>query len=210
MAKAGIVYVGTADGLATYADPGNTGRWRRVGHTLAGKTIAALIASDHLTLMVATPDGEALQSGDGGQSWSPASESDAASLAALTDALGPVIVTNHGPARWKAQHTPEPGTVTMAMLAGNQEVLLAAVAGGASLVRSENGGATWEQARVEGGLTGAVRSIAPANYHFDYAWAGTDAGQLLRSEDRGRSWRAVATEPAPIHSLAVVRIESAS
>ena len=77
-------------------------------------------------------------------------------------------------------------------------------------MRSEDGGASWERAAVEGELAGVVTTIVPASYHMDYAWAGTDAGQLLRSDDRGRTWRAVATEPAAIRSIAVVRIESAS
>jgi photosystem II stability/assembly factor-like uncharacterized protein len=210
MAKAGIVYVGTADGLATYADPGSTGRWRRVGHSLAGAAVGAIIAADHQTLMVATEDGQALHSGDGGRTWAPAGGADAEGLKAFLDAPGPLIATAHGPAHWKREQPPAPGAVAMAMLAGKQEVLLAALAGGAALMRSEDGGATWEPATVEGGLSGGVTTIVPASYHMDYAWAGTDAGQLLRSDDRGRTWRTVSTEPAAIRSLAVARIESAS
>jgi photosystem II stability/assembly factor-like uncharacterized protein len=210
MAKAGIVYVGTADGLATYADPGSTGRWRRVGHSLAGAAVGAILAADEQTLMAATDDGQTLHSDDGGRTWGPAAGPDAESLRAFLDAPGPVIATAHGPAHWKREHPPAPGTVTMALLAGKQETLLAAIAGGTALVRSEDGGSTWQQATVEGGLSGGVTTIVPASYHMDYAWAGTDAGQLLRSDDRGRTWRAVATEPAAIRSIAVVRIESAS
>lgn len=210
MAKAGIVYVGTADGLATYADPGSTGRWRRVGHSLAGKAVGAIIAADQQTLMIATEDGQTLHSDDGGQTWAPATGADAENLKAFLNAPGPVIATAHGPAHWKREHPPAPGTVTMALLAGKQEVLLAAIAGGTALMRSEDGGATWQQATVEGELAGGVTTIVPASYHMDYAWAGTDQGQLLRSQDRGRSWHIVATEPAPIRSLAIVRIESAS
>ncbi|NTU82044.1 MAG: hypothetical protein HGA45_22140, partial [Chloroflexales bacterium] len=86
------------------------------------------------------------------------------------------------------------------------EVLIAAITGGTALVRSEDGGATWEQVGVEGGLDGAVRALAPASYHMDIAWAGTDTGQILRSDDRGKTWHEVAREKAGVLSLAVVRL----
>jgi hypothetical protein len=154
MAKAGIVYVGTADGLATYSDPGGTGNWRRRWQTLEGRAIRAILAIDDRTLVVA------------------------------------------------------PGAVALGLLAGKEEVLLAAIAGGTSLVRSEDNGASWQPAAVDGGLRGGVTVIVPSSYHMDFVWAGTDAGQLLRSDDRGRSWREVGAEPAAIRSLAVVRVAS--
>ena len=210
MAKAGIVYVGTADGVATYTDPGSQGKWRRVDHSLGGKQVRAMLAADHLTLLVALDSGETLRSNDGGQSWSAAPGDDAEGLQAFVRAKGLVINTAHGPAHWKDEQTTAPGAVAMAMLAGKEEVLLAAIAGGTTLVRSEDGGATWQQAEVAGGLKGGVTAIVPASYHMDYAWAGTDDGQLLRSEDRGRTWKQAGQEPAAIATLAVVRIESAA
>ncbi|GAB4439680.1 MAG: sialidase family protein [Chloroflexi bacterium OHK40] len=210
MAKAAIVYVGTADGLATYSDPGNTGRWRRVGHTLEGRAVQAILAADAATLIVAVAGEAPLASTDGGQTWSTAPSAEADSLCAFLEAEGPLVTTAHGPAHWKGDHAPAPGAVALALLAGRQEVLIAAIAGGTAIVRSEDGGATWAQATIDGALRGGVTTIVPASYHIDYAWAGTDAGQLLRSEDRGRTWREVGNEPAPIHCLAVVRLESSS
>lgn len=210
MAKAGIVYVGTAGGLAAYTDPGGKGNWRRRWTTLEGRSILAILAVDEQTLIVAPEGGEPLFSGDGGQTWGPAPAGDARQMRGFLDADGPVVTTAHGPAHWKGQHAPAPGAVALALLAGKEEVLVAAIAGGTALMRSEDGGATWQQATVEGGLRGGVTTVVPASYHMDYAWAGTDAGQLLRSEDRGRTWREAGSEAAPISSLAVVRIESAS
>lgn len=205
MAKAGIVYVGTADGLVTYSDPGGTGRWRRVGQSLGGQAVRAILAADALTLLVVTTMG-AMSTADGGQSWAPAPDDEAAGLLALADAAGPIIATAHGPAQWRTGHAPAPGATALALLAGKQETLIAASGGGSSLVRSEDGGATWEPAAVEGELQGAVRTLAPASYHMDIAWAGTDQGQLLRADDRGRTWHVVGHEQAPILSLAVVRL----
>jgi photosystem II stability/assembly factor-like uncharacterized protein len=210
MAKAGIVYVGTADGLSTYTDPAGKGNWRRRWQTLAGQRVRAILAVDELTLIVAPEGGAPLFSGDGGQSWGVAPPDDAQRLVDFLSAPGPVLSTAHGPAHWRSAHPPAPGAVAMALLAGKEETLLAAIAGGTTVVRSEDGGASWQQVVVEGGLRGGVTTIVPASYHMDFAWAGTDAGQLLRSEDRGRTWREVGVEPAPILSLAIVRIESSS
>jgi photosystem II stability/assembly factor-like uncharacterized protein len=210
MAKAGIVYVGTADGVATYTDPGGQNRWRRAGRSLEGDAVLGMLAADHLTLVAATASGTALRSDDGGQSWRAASGDDAARLQAFVAAEGLVVNTAHGPAHWRNEQATPPGAVAMGLLAGKSEVLIAAIADGTTLVRSEDGGATWQQADVVGGLAGGVRTIVPASYHMDYAWAGTDAGQLLRSDDRGRTWREVAVEPAAINAIAVVRIESAA
>jgi photosystem II stability/assembly factor-like uncharacterized protein len=210
MAKAGIVYVGTANGLATYSDPGGTGKWRRRWQTLAGQGILAILAVDEQTLVVAPAGAAPLYSSDGGQSWSEAPAGDARQLEQLLAAEGPLLNTAHGPGLWRGAHPPAPGAVALALLAGKEEVLLAAIAGGTTLVRSEDGGTSWQEATVAGGLRGGVTTIVPASYHMDYAWAGTDAGQLLRSDDRGRSWVEIGSEPASILSLAIVRIESAA
>lgn len=210
MAKAGIVYVGTADGLTIYTDPSGKGKWGRREHSLAGQRILAILAVDDRTLIVA-PQGESpLFSADGGQSWGAAPSGDVQQLEEFLRGAGQVVNTAHGPAHWKGDQAPAPGAVALALLAGKEEVLLAAIAGGTALVRSEDNGATWQQCAVAGGLKGGVTTIVPSSYHMDYAWAGTDAGQLLRSDDRGRSWSEVGVEPAAIQSLAIVRIESAS
>lgn len=205
MAKAGIVYVGTDDGLATYSDPGGIGRWRRVGHTLEGRAVRAILAADALHLTLLTGD-ETLRSADGGQSWGPAEPADAETLRSLLAHRGPLVATAQGLAPWRAAYPPAPGAEVLALLSGKQEVLLAAIAGGTTLLRSADDGATWEQARLEQPLQGAVTVITPASYHIDTAWAGTAMGQLLRSDDRGRSWAQIAEVGAAILSLAVVRL----
>jgi hypothetical protein len=205
MAKAGIVYVGTTDGLVTYSDPGGTGRWRRVGQTCEGQAVRAILAADALALLVIAGAG-ALRTTDGGQSWSTAPASEAAALLALADSGAPVVATAHGPAQWRGDHAPAPGAVAIALLAGKQETMIAAIAGGMTLVRSEDGGATWEQVTIEGALDGAVQALVPASYHMDITWAGTATGQILRSDDRGRTWHEVAREKAGVLSLAVVRL----
>jgi photosystem II stability/assembly factor-like uncharacterized protein len=210
MAKAGIVYVGTDDGLVTYSDPGATGRWRRVGHTLAGRGVQGIIAADGdegaLTVIVGLADGDALMSGDGGQSWGPAPEDEAAALRDLRESDRPLIATAQGMAQWRGSKPPAPGADALAMLAGKQETLLAAIADGTTLLRSEDGGASWQPPTAVPALQGAVTVLAPSSYHMDICWAGTAEGQLLRSDDRGRTWLEVAREPAAIRALSVQRL----
>ncbi len=206
MARASIVYVGTTEGLAIYSDPGGSGRWRRSGRVLEGRAVRGLLAASALSLMVAVDDGPPLRSDDGGQSWAAAPATDADDLLALLNAPGPLLFTAQGPARWRSAHPPAPGADTLALLAGKQEALIAAIADGTTLVRSEDGGASWEQVTVAPGLDGRVLALAPVSYHMDHIWAGTSSGQLLRSEDRGRSWQEVAREPAAICCLAVLRL----
>jgi photosystem II stability/assembly factor-like uncharacterized protein len=205
MAKAAIVYVGTSEGLAIYSDPGGSGRWRRIGQSLEGRPVEALLATDALSLLVLSV-GTVLSSSDGAQSWQAADAAAEAALLALRAGPEPLVATAHGPARWHGGQNPAPGATALAMLSGKQEVLLAARDAGTTLARSEDGGATWTPASITGALDGQVQTIAPASYHMDIAWAGSDAGQLLRSDDRGRSWQAVAHEQAAILSLAVVRL----
>jgi photosystem II stability/assembly factor-like uncharacterized protein len=210
MAKAGIVYVGTDDGLATYSDPGATGRWRRVGHTLEGRAVRTIIAADGdegaLAVIVGLASGDALSSGDGGQSWGAAPAAEADALGALRSSTRPLIATAQGMAQWTGAHPPAPGADALAMLAGKQETLIAAIADGTTLLRSEDGGASWQQLTFSNPLQGAITVLAPSSYHMDICWAGTDAGQLLRSDDRGRTWAEVAREPVAIRALAVLRL----
>ncbi len=210
MAKAGIVYVGTDDGLVTYSDPGLTGNWRRLGHTLMGRTVHGIIATDGddgaLVVIVGLDGNEALISFDGAQTWGPAPEDEAEALQDLQETSRPLIATAQGMAHWTGEHPPAPGARALAMLAGKQETLLAAIAEGTQLMRSDNGGAQWDAATMAVPLLGAITVFAPCSYHMDTCWAGTDAGQVWRSDDRGQTWVEVAQEGKPIHAMVVMQI----
>jgi photosystem II stability/assembly factor-like uncharacterized protein len=197
MAKAGIVYAGTDDGLLVFSDPGGGGRWRQVAQHLAGKRIIAIEAADALSIRVNAAGEPALQSSDGGQTWhEPDDEGPAPLELRAASVEGPQVLPEQ---RIR-------GATAFALLRGKRPALLAAAAGGTMLFRSEDGGIHWEPAGIERPSIGAVQSLVPARYHFDIAWAGTTAGELLRSDDRGRSWIIVSEGLPPIRSLAVVRL----
>jgi photosystem II stability/assembly factor-like uncharacterized protein len=199
MAKAGIVYVGSDDGLVTYSDPGGIGRWRRVGHELHGHAITAIATKGALIIRVAATGLGVQRSNDGGQGWQPAPDCDAPSAANPS-----LVATTSGLVQLANPRLR--GATAFARLAGRHPVLLGAGAGGTMLFRSEDDGIHWQAAEVKIEALGRVSVIVPASYHMDIAWAGTEIGQLLRSDDRGRSWELVAQEPVAIRSLAVVRL----
>jgi photosystem II stability/assembly factor-like uncharacterized protein len=70
MAKAGLLYVGTDDGLVLFSEPGAAGRWLRVGHVLRGELVRAVWASAESPLLVLAGTATGLYgSADGGQTW---------------------------------------------------------------------------------------------------------------------------------------------
>ncbi|NJP05876.1 MAG: hypothetical protein HC837_09760 [Chloroflexaceae bacterium] len=189
MAKAGIVYAGSEQGLFIVSDPGGTGRWRQRAHTLQGQPVLAIAALHALSLLVLIKHTGLLQSSDGGQTWQPLrSSEDGAAIAADVPQGAPLIASNS----------------LMIQLAGEPDVLLAC--DGTSLVRSDSQGRHWHTVLWHELLQGHISVVVPSTYHPDGAWAGTDAGQLLRSDDRGRQWQQVVAGLPPLYSLAVVRL----
>jgi photosystem II stability/assembly factor-like uncharacterized protein len=71
MAKAGLLFVGTDDGIVLFSDPGGVGRWLRIGQELRGHAVRAIWpASDTPLVVLAATEGMGLlRSEDGGQSW---------------------------------------------------------------------------------------------------------------------------------------------
>ncbi len=67
---------------------------------------------------------------------------------------------------------------------------------------SQDDGIHWAPAAMPREPIGSIASIVPATDSRSAAWAGSDTGALLRSNDRSQSWQVVAHEPAAILSLA--------
>lgn len=187
-----MLFVGTRDGLAIYRAAAR-GAWRREGQALAGFAVLAIVAADADTLLVAVAGGPARQSFDGGITWSETPEPP-------PQPAGLQVATIHGPA--PLAYPRLAGATAYARLATKPPVLLGAGAGGSALFWSEDDGIHWRPAGVADGGVGRATALLPAADARDAAWAGADDGALLRSGDRGRSWRVIAREPAAILSLA--------
>jgi hypothetical protein len=189
-----LLFAGTADGLAIDRPIGR-GQWRRVGHALAGTLVRAIVAADAETLLVAA-DGRSPQlSFDGGATWS-----DAAGLP--PEPIGVQVATLHGPV--PLAYARLSGATAYARLSGKPPVLLGAGADGSFLFRSEDDGIHWQAARIDEQAIGRVTTLVPAADSRNAAWAGTESGALLRTNDQGHSWQLLAREPAAILCLAAV------
>jgi hypothetical protein len=186
-----ILFVGTEDGLAIY-QPASRGAWRRVAHVLAGCAVRALVVTDAETLLAALDGRPPQQSFDGGTTWSDATGSP-------PEPIGLRVATAQGPA--DVAYPRLRGATAYARLRTRPPALLGAGADGALLFRSEDDGIHWQPAAMPAEPVGRIVSLAPATSSAA-AWAGTASGALLRSDDRGRSWRLIAREPAGVLCLA--------
>jgi hypothetical protein len=182
-----MLFVGTSDGLAIY-HAARRNEWRRVSQALAGATVRAIIAADAQTLLVAADGRPPQQSFDGGLTWS-----DAAGLP--PEPIGMQVATLHGP--MPLAYARLSGATAYARLSGQPPALLGAGADGSFLFRSEDDGIHWQAARIDDGTAD----------HRDAGWAGTEAGALLHTADRGNSWQLVAREPAAILCMVAVLAE---
>jgi photosystem II stability/assembly factor-like uncharacterized protein len=75
------------------------------------------------------------------------------------------------------------------------------------LVRSQDGGATWDQ--VETGLDGMSKFFATAvafdEEEPDKLYAAFEDGSLFSSQDSGDSWRDIGVRVADVNDMKVVR-----
>lgn len=189
MAGGETLFVGTTAGLAVF-QPDVTGQWREAYRSLAGLAVTALLALDSETLLAAVAGGPPQQSFDGGRSWSEAP-------GAPVEPIGLRVATTGGPVSLLNPRLM--GATAYALLDGRPRVLVGAGAGGTLLFLSYDDGIHWEPAAAP--MAGRITAIIPAA-RPGAAWAATDTGRLLRSDDRGANWRELARVDAAVAALA--------
>jgi hypothetical protein len=150
-----------------------------------------------MDVAVALGNRTALRSLDGGTTW------DAATTTPVS--LGVQVATRHGPST--TAYPRLMGASAYARLDGKPPTLLGAGANGMLLFRSTDDGIHWEAGAMPHDA-GRIVTLVPSALQRDVAWGGSDAGVLLRTSDRGRSWRTVAHEQAAIRCLAAVVLEN--
>ena len=188
------ILAGTQHGLAYYQSNAER-QWIVVGRSLTEHTIHAILATDASMLLVGVGGGQALQSFDGGRTWSDAPQAPPPpGPLEATSVSGVVLLANP---RLR-------GATAYARLADKTGTLVGAGAGGMMLFRSSDNGIHWEPAQGDQASSGMVTALVPDPSEPATAWAATDAGVLLRSGDAGRSWRVVAREATAILCLAAV------
>lgn len=190
MARAGIVYAGTDDGIVMFSDPGGTGHWRELGHELRGHVVQAILLKSALEVLALVEGSGVQRSCDGGRTWQPLPDEELKlaweKMRASMDAMSA-------------------GSLT---LPGKPEVMLATR--GTVIARSEDYGASWQNSTITPALQSEVTVMVTADYNEDVVWAGTADGQLLHSTDRGRTWAQIVQGLSPLRSLTVVRLLSRS
>jgi photosystem II stability/assembly factor-like uncharacterized protein len=192
MAKAGIVYVATDDGLVIFSDPASIGRWRRIGHEWPGGAVSAVVAEGALKVDVAVRGAGLQRSDDGGQSWLGLGGDDIVALAAhpaapqrLFALAADAWLARHDEAGWQPVElsgAPSPPAAHAGALLCDPhaaERVLVALAGG-EVWASGDAGASWDL--LGGGLP-------PAR------WLAASPGRpnTLFATAQGRVWRAGAS-----------------
>jgi photosystem II stability/assembly factor-like uncharacterized protein len=107
-------------------------------------------------------------------------------------------------ARWQRDPSAPPVEQPLALLAGQQPVLLANA--GDEIARGDESSASWTTAALDGGWNGAITVIMPVGYHIDTAFAGSAGGRLATSTDRGRTWQLLKQDLPPIRSIVAARL----
>lgn len=190
MAKAGLLFLGTDDGLIILSNPGAIGRWVRAGHELSGSAITAIAVNpnDPQQILAAGRTG-VWRSTDGAQTWTPAQAAD----------LPPT------PPAPPLDEPPPAAILAAATLPGHAPTTLVALTDG-TIMRSSVGTSEWEAVQADQPWNGMITALTTAPYHMDTAFAGSDTGHVLMSTDRGRTWQTIRTGLAPIRSIAAARL----
>ena len=112
----------------------------------------------------------------------------------VTDSLGRVYLSIDGGATWNVRGARGPSAVSINSLwfFGSREGL--AMADDGSAARTADGGQTWTTADATGFGWRRAQFLADGSL----GWAISDAGTILRSTDKGRSWLAPAPAPGAI------------
>jgi photosystem II stability/assembly factor-like uncharacterized protein len=155
MAKAGLLFVGTADGALLFSNPNNIGRWLRIGQPFRGQVVHAIWPlPDNPLVVFAAVQGQGLQrSDDGGQNWQAVLDRDIAGVLGYHSApnvvyastsSGDLYASDDAGEHWQAQGSDgrmASGSVRLVVAAGDARQLYLAQSDG--VWASADAGVTW-------------------------------------------------------------------
>jgi photosystem II stability/assembly factor-like uncharacterized protein len=215
MAKAGLLFVGTSEGVVLFSDPGGVGRWLRIGHELRERAIHAiwLAADNPLVVLAALGEGGLLRSDDGGQSWRQTLDAEVYTIAGgdrssanrmySCSSAGMVVRSDDGGETWQACTRASWAASKQARLivahADAQTLYLAP--GDGSVWLSRSGGEEWARfgsSLPAGSVTLVEDRAAPGAL---YALAG---GGLWYCADGASEWLPIEAAPADPHALVLL------
>ena len=194
MAESILLYVSTDDGLVILSKPGTSKEWLPPRRALQGEPIAYAIALPGPPIQIlAVRSGEPpepLYSTNGGRTWEPTPPEMAAGAVFFTDPNPPSL---------------DAVLQLPAMKQGLPSVLLIVAEG--VIQRSEGDAANWAVVELDHVTPSPVTALAPDPERRERVYAGTQAGQIYTSADRGKTWARLEVPPLPpIHHLFVLRI----
>jgi photosystem II stability/assembly factor-like uncharacterized protein len=207
MAKAGLLFVGTEDGIVLFSDPGGVGRWLRIGQELRGQVVRAIWpAADTPLVVLAAVEGAGLQrSADGGQSWQQALDVEARAIAGgdrhephrmyASTPDGAIYRSDDAGANWLAapQGAWPAGSDTRLIAAGADALTLYLGLDNGTVWASADGGTQW--ARYGTALPAGVTALAESQIKpgYIYALAGDTLYSCIAAQ---AEWQHIETAPA--------------
>lgn len=211
-----MLYAWIADG-ELYASDDAGAHWdrRAAGGRAAGGVVQLVVAADDARQLYLAQAAGVWVSADAGASWARFGEHVPAGVQALAAhpthpgrlyaiAAGALYRCDGIAGRWQRDQSAPPIEPPLAILAGQQPVLL--INAGDGIARGDEAGASWTMTALDGGWNGAISVITPVGYHIDTAFAGSAGGRLATSTDRGRTWQLLKQDLPPIRSIAVARL----
>lgn len=153
MAKAGVLFVGTGDGLVQYSEPGAMGRWIRVGHSLRGLVVSSLwLWADQPLIGLATAGDALYRTQDGGGTWDRVADGPVGLLTGGRAAQAALVCVTAGGQVWRSADAGVGWEQQTTSLDGQPITHLASVqtdpsrlfaAGGTQIWGSHDGGRSW-------------------------------------------------------------------
>jgi hypothetical protein len=192
MAKAGILMVGTGDGVVQYSEPGAMGRWIRVGHALRGALIRSLwLWADQPLVGLASAGDALVRTQDGGGVWERVAGAPPGVLAGGRTAQASVVCATAGGEIWRSEDAgvawervallPVEGTALAHLVGAPSDAMRLYAAAGAVVWRSNDGGRGWAEVARLGGVVDGLAALP------DGGACAASAGEVVLLGERGRA-----------------------
>jgi photosystem II stability/assembly factor-like uncharacterized protein len=199
MAKAGLLYVGSDDGVLVLSNPAGVGRWLKAGQELRGCLVRALqpAARNALRVTAAAATEGLFRTDDGGQTWHKALDLDVFAIAGHPKTAETIYIGAEGGDVYRSQNEgvvweqcpqgdhPADVLVTGLLVAPENPDKLYLALEGSGLWSSADRGTTWEpRAR---GLPPHVSALAASPSQPGRLFASAE-GVFYRSDSGDTSW----------------------
>jgi hypothetical protein len=210
MAKAGLLFVGTDDGLVLFSNPNNIGRWLRIGQPFGGHAVRAIWAlpDNPLVVLAGVRDMGVQRSDDGGQTWREALSLDAIVIAGASNGgllfllgkLGEVYRSDDGGEHWAQCHSGNAGMGVGALAVAHADPRQVYVAAD-GVWASTDAGETWQSYGVGAPLAIGGLALSPQSNGLLYAAA---EGSLYACEGADATWSRMDSAPEIAGSIAML------